>query len=321
MQQPYFLQAAGNKTNTPGAVLRYSNANPILRGLSGRKLTIKTTSNGEERVQSYEELDDITAVSIVADAGTNVYITGEIGYLMFATTEESAKINSIETLIRVSIQGSTINTFVLRGCTLLNTLDIAAADNLIDVDTDICTSLKVITIAYDYTKKIIDYSNYPNLETVNLGIVPYIEKLDLSANNKLHDFMSELCTNLSEVILTQPTKAEITTFNVSGAKITAADFTGFSSLNTLELISCYYITDLYIKDCIALNDLDITDSLGIKRITLPNTDNAGIAQKLSEFISNTATGGEIHIEQSAGIYQTLNTAVTSTNGRWEIIPE
>ena len=77
MQQPYFLNEAGNKKMKDGIMLWYAGENPFIKSITGTDVTVHSTYNGVAVTQNYPSLDN-AAIALQADPNTEVYVEGNV---------------------------------------------------------------------------------------------------------------------------------------------------------------------------------------------------------------------------------------------------
>lgn len=276
MQQPYFLQAAGsaNKQLESGIYLRFSDDNALLLGIKfGGTRTIRSTYQGKPINISYTNLDE-SAMSIQADAGTDIIITGgEIDYLACG--------KSLSYFYQVRRNVSKLD---VSGCIGLETLDFPTTSAPIQLYANGCTSLKSIN----------NIDSVANLISCR-GCTSLID-LDLSSAVELQYADCSGCAMLGDNLVQSMASSEIRYFDISGCSVTTLYMDSaiyFKNLNTLKAANMPYLAEIQGLESSKIEVLDISNDVKLSFFETPNTlttlNCAGCTALESMYISNSTS--------------------------------
>ena len=132
MQQPYFLNEAGNKKMKDGIMLWYAGKNPFIKSISGTDVTVHSTYNGEPVTQNYPSLNN-AAIALQADPNTEVYIEGTI-----------TNINNQSSETRIVCHSTALTNLSYYNCPALTSLDLSANTALTSLNCDHCNYIETI---------------------------------------------------------------------------------------------------------------------------------------------------------------------------------
>ena len=182
MQQPYFLNEAGNKKMKDGIMLWYAGKNPFIQFITGTDVTVHSTYNGVAVTQNYPSLNN-AAIALQADPNTEVYVEGTITYIENSSSET-----------RIVCHNTALETLDCTYCPRLTSLDLSANTALTDLYCNSCPGLTSL-----------DLSANTALTTLNCYECPGLTSLDLSANTALTDLNCYECPGLTSLDLSHNT--------------------------------------------------------------------------------------------------------------------
>lgn len=273
MQQPYFLQAAGsvNKQLESGIYLRFSDDNALLLGIkfSGTR-QIRSTYQGKQINISYTNLDE-SAMSIQADAGTDIIITGgEIYYLACG-----------ESLSYIYQNDYRVDELNVSGCIGLETLKFDTAEAPEQLYADGCISLKSI-IGIDDMEYLISCKGCTSLIDLDLSQAASLQYADFSG-----------CTMLGNDLVESMDSSKIRYFDISGCSVTTLymdSTTYFKKLSTLKAANMPYLAEIQGLESSVIEVLDISNDVKLSFFETPNTlttlNCAGCRALVTMYISN-----------------------------------
>ena len=160
MQQPYFLNEAGNKKMKDGIMLWYAGKNPFIKSISGTDVTVHSTYNGEPVTQNYPSLNN-AAIALQADPNTEVYIEGTI-----------TNINNQSSETRIVCHSTALTNLSYYNCPALTSLDLSANTALTNISCSSCPALTSL-----------DLSANTALTSLNCDHCNYIETIKYVAQN------------------------------------------------------------------------------------------------------------------------------------------
>ena len=160
MQQPYFLNEAGNKKMKDGIMLWYAGKNPFIEFITGTDVTVHSTYNGEPVTQNYPSLN-AAAIALQADPNTEVYIEGNVTSMYNLSSEK-----------RIVCHNTALTNLNCGGCTGLTSLDLSANTALTNLLCGSCTGLTSL-----------DLSANTALTNLFCGGCNYIETIKYVAQN------------------------------------------------------------------------------------------------------------------------------------------
>ena len=132
MQQPYFLNAAGNKKMKDGIMLWYADENPFIYSITGTNVTVHSTYNGEPVTQNYPSLTE-AAIALKADPNTEVYIEGNVTSMINNSSEK-----------RIVCHNTALTTLNCDSCPGLTSLDLSANTALTTLNCNSCNYIRTI---------------------------------------------------------------------------------------------------------------------------------------------------------------------------------
>ena len=217
MQQPYFLNEAGNKKMKDGIMLWYAGKNPFIKTITGTDVTVHSTYNVEPVTQNYPSLNN-AAIALQADPNTEVYVEGAITYMTNWSSET-----------RIVCHNTELTSLDCGDCPSLTSLDLrknTALDNIICYNCPSLTSL--------------DLSKNTALTQLNCGDCPSLTSLDLSKNTALESLDCNSCTVLTSLDLSANT--ELTLLDCGNCpSLTSLDLSKNTALTSLGCNNCNYI--------------------------------------------------------------------------------
>ena len=176
MQQPYFLNEAGNKKMKDGIMLWYAGKNPFIKSISGTDVTVHSTYNGEPVTQNYPSLNN-AAIALQADPNTEVYIEGTI-----------TNINNQSSETRIVCHSTALTNLSYYNCPALTSLDLSANTALTNISCSSCPALTSL-----------DLSANTALTSLNCYSCPALTSLDLSANTALTSLNCDHCNYIETI--------------------------------------------------------------------------------------------------------------------------
>ena len=182
MQQPYFLNEAGNKKMKDGIMLWYAGKNPFINTITGTDVTVHSTYNGEPITQNYPSLDN-AAIVLQADPNTEVYVEGTITEMSNRSSE----------------------TKIVCHNTALTTLDCGSCPALTSLDLSHNTALKTIRCYSCPALTSLDLSHNTALTGLNCSSCSALTSLDLSHNTALTGLRCNYCSALTSLDLSHNT--------------------------------------------------------------------------------------------------------------------
>ena len=286
MQQPYFLNEAGNKKMKDGIMLWYAGKNPFINTITGTDVTVHSTYNGEPITQNYPSLDN-AAIVLQADPNTEVYVEGTITEMSNRSSE----------------------TKIVCHNTALTTLDCGSRPALTSLDLSHNTALKTLRCYSCLALTSLDLSQNIALTELNCNSCSALTSLDLSHNTALKTLDCSSCSTLTSLDLSQNTA------------LTGLDCSSCSTLTSLDLSHNTALTELRCNYCSALTSLDLSHNTALTgglfcggcnyietiKYVAQNTKDA---KEIAGLISNAfATDGNVYCK---GTYSsTVQTAATS----------
>ena len=176
MQQPYFLNEAGNKKMKDGIMLWYAGKNPFIQSISGTDVTVHSTYNGEPVTQNYPSLNN-AAIALQADSNTEVYIEGNVTSMSNLSSEK-----------RIVCHNTAMTSLNCSSCTGLTSLDLSANTAMTILDCFSCTGLTSLDLSANTALKSFFCSNCTGLTS-----------LDLSANTALTSLFCSGCNYIETI--------------------------------------------------------------------------------------------------------------------------
>lgn len=176
MQQPYFLNEAGNKKMKDGIMLWYAGKNPFIT-ITGTDVTVHSTYNGEPVTQNYPSLNN-AAIALQADPNTEVYVEGTITDMTNQSSET-----------RIVCHDTALTTLDCNSCTALTSLDLSNNTALTSLNCGSCPALTSL-----------DLSNNTALTSLGCYSCNYIETIKYVAQNT--DVATEIAGLISEAFAT-----------------------------------------------------------------------------------------------------------------------
>ena len=132
MQQPYFLNEAGNKKMKDGIMLWYAGKNPFIQSITGTDVTVHSTYNGEPVTQNYPSLNN-AAIALQVDPNTEVYIDGNVTEMYTSSSEK-----------RIVCHNTALTSLYCDGCPGLTSLDLSANTELTKLYCRSCNYIETI---------------------------------------------------------------------------------------------------------------------------------------------------------------------------------
>ena len=222
MQQPYFLNAAGNKKMKDGIMLWYADENPFIYSITGTNVTVHSTYNGEPVTQNYPSLTE-AAIALKADPNTEVYIEGNVTSMINNSSEK-----------RIVCHNTALTTLNCDSCPGLTSLDLSANTALTDLDCNSCPGLTSLDLSANTALTYLDCDSCTGLTS-----------LDLSANTALTALDCYSCTGLTSLDLSANTA--LTTLNCNSCNyIRTIEYTAQNQTIATKiagLISAAFATD------------------------------------------------------------------------------
>ena len=182
MQQPYFLNEAGNKKMKDGIMLWYAGKNPFIYSITGTDVTVHSTYNGVAVTQNYPSLNN-AAIALQADPNTEVYIEGTI-----------TNINNQSSETRIVCHSTALINLSYYNCLALTSLDLSANTALTNLSCSSCPALTSL-----------DLSANTALTSLSCYSCPALTSLDLSANTALKSLFCHSCSALTSLDLSANT--------------------------------------------------------------------------------------------------------------------
>ena len=285
MQQPYFLNEAGNKKMKDGIMLWYAGKNPFIQSISGTDVTVHSTYNGEPVTQNYPSLNN-AAIALQADSNTEVYIEGNVTSMSNLSSEK-----------RIVCHNTAMTSLNCSSCTGLTSLDLSANTAMTSLNCSSCTGLTSLDLSANTAMTILDCFSCTGLTS-----------LDLSANTALKSFFCSNCTGLTSLDLSANTA--MTSLNCSICTgLTSLDLSANTALKSFFCSNCTGLTSLDLSANTALTSLFCSGCNYIETIKYVAQD-TGVATKIAGLISGAfATDGNVYCK---GTYSsTVQTAATS----------
>ena len=285
MQQPYFLNEAGNKKMKDGIMLWYAGKNPFIKSISGTDVTVHSTYNGEPVTQNYPSLNN-AAIALQADPNTEVYIEGTI-----------TNINNQSSETRIVCHSTALTNLSYYNCPALTSLDLSANTALTNISCSSCPALTSL-----------DLSANTALTSLSCSSCPALTSLDLSANTALTSLDCHSCYALTLLDLSANTAlTSLSCYDCYG--LTSLDLSANTALTSLSCYSCPALTSLDLSANTALTSLNCDHCNYIETIKYV-AQNTGVATKIAGLISEAfATDGNVYCK---GTYSsTVQTAATS----------
>ena len=132
MQQPYFLNEAGNKKMKDGIMLWYAGKNPFIKSITGTDVTVHSTYNGETVTQNYPSLNN-AAIALQADPNTEVYIEGNV-----------TRMDNLSSEKKIVCHNTALTDLNCSNCPGLTSLDLSANTALTSLNCNSCNYIKTI---------------------------------------------------------------------------------------------------------------------------------------------------------------------------------
>ena len=217
MQQPYFLNEAGNKKMKDGIMLWYAGKNPFIKSITGTDVTVHSTYNGVTLTQNYPSLNN-AAIALQADPNTEVYIGGTITDMTNYSSET-----------RIVCYNTALTNLNCDYCTSLTSLDLSKNTALTDLVCNGCTSLTSI-----------DLSKNTALTRFFCYYCTSLTSLDLSNNTALTNLDCYYCTSLTSLDLSKNT-ALINLQCYECVSLISLDLSKNTALIVLGCYNCYHI--------------------------------------------------------------------------------
>ena len=134
MQQPFFLNAGGNKKMKDGIMIWFGSANPFIQSITcSGDITIHSTYNGIATTETYSNLNN-AAIAIRADINTEVYVEGDITGMSNMSSER-----------KIIIHNTALTSLNCYSCLGLTELNLSANTALTSLD---CNSCNYVTNIY-----------------------------------------------------------------------------------------------------------------------------------------------------------------------------
>ena len=217
MQQPYFLNEAGNKKMKDGIMLWYAGKNPFIKTITGTDVTVHSTYNVEPVTQNYPSLNN-AAIALQADPNTEVYVEGAITYMTNWSSET-----------RIVCHNTALTQLNCVNCPSLTSLDLSKNTALTSIN---CNTCPVLTS--------LDLSENTALESLACNYCPALTSLDLSKNTELTSLDCGDCPSLTSLDLSKNTALTSLKCNYCPA-LTSLDLSKNTALTSLECNNCNYI--------------------------------------------------------------------------------
>ena len=198
MQQPYFLNEAGNKKMKDGIMLWYAGKNPFIQFITGTDVTVHSTYNGVAVTQNYPSLNN-AAIALQADPNTEVYVEGTITYIENSSSET-----------RIVCHNTALETLDCTYCPRLTSLDLSANTALTDLYCNSCPGLTSLDLSANTALTdlncyecpgltSLDLSHNTALTTLNCNSCPGLTSLDLSHNTALTNLECGSCNYIQDI--------------------------------------------------------------------------------------------------------------------------
>ena len=266
MQQPYFLNEAGNKKMKDGIMLWYAGKNPFIKSITGTDVTVHSTYNGEPVTQNYPSLNN-AAIALQADPNTEVYVEGTITKMENTLSEKRIVCNNTA-LTSLYCKTPYLTSIELRENTLLSSIECFDNDSLTSLDLSGNTALTTLDCNECEKLKSIILINNTSLEEINTDYSYYeLTSLYLSGNTALTTLNCSSCTGLTSLDLSKNTA--LTTLNCSSCTgLTSLDLSGNTALTTLDCGSCLGLTSLDLSKNTALTNAQCYSCTGLTSLDL-----------------------------------------------------
>ena len=285
MQQPYFLNEAGNKKMKDGIMLWYAGNNQFIMSITGTDVIVHSTYNGEHVTQNYPSLDS-AAIALQADPNTEVYVEGTITEMLNRSSET-----------KIVCHNTALTTLRCNFCPALTSLDLSQNTALKSLSCYSCSALTSL-----------DFSHDTALTDLDCDSCPALTSLDLSHNTALTTLRCYSCSALTSLDFSQNTA--LTDLDCDSCPaLTSLDLSHNTALTTLRCYSCSALTSLDLSQNTALKFIDCSGCNYIETIKYV-AQNTGVATKIAGLISKAfATDGNVYCK---GTYSsTVQTAATS----------
>ena len=170
MQQPYFLNEAGNKKMKDGIMLWYAGKNPFIKTITGTDVTVHSTYNVEPVTQNYPSLNN-AAIALQADPNTEVYVEGAITYMTNWSSET-----------RIVCHNTALTQLNCVNCPSLTSLDLSKNTALTSLKCNYCPALTSLDLSKNTALTSLECNNCNYIETIkyvaqNTGVATKIAGL------------------------------------------------------------------------------------------------------------------------------------------------
>ena len=284
-----FINAAGRGGKKAGNYLMFSHgsADPTITISCVGDISVESTKDGGTIIESYSNLNS-TAVSVRADANTQVMIKGDVtlvsGYgdfnsfsinpdnvlqtfFMVGSTVDKLNFSGSKSLKSITISSTTLTTLSCRNCSALTTLTCSGCSALTSLDVAGLTALTSLTCSGCSALTTLTCNGCSALTTLTCSGCSVLTSLDVAGLTALTTLDCANCSTLTSLDAAGLTA--LTTLTCTGCSaLTSLDATGLTALTTLTCTGCSALTSLDVagltaltslscRNCSALTSLDI----------------------------------------------------------------
>ena len=269
-------------------------------------ITIKTTKNGSEYIDTHADLEDAT-IMLQCDADTQVSIIGDVTKIGFYNWDDETE------------QPVNITELNVSKCKTLTYLDVAWCQNLTSIDLSKNIALTELSCATCSALAALDVSKNTALTSLECGGCTGLTALDVSKNTALVQLNCATCSALTALDLSKNTALmQLTCGYCTG--LTTLDLSKNTALTGLSCAHCYALTALDLSKNTALTSLACGNCTGLTMISYPAT-NQSVSNRIANAITNAdASDGMVYTDSDGAYYSAIADAATAKGWTIEQIP-